>query len=445
MSNIKEEMVMKHLNHHLMKTKNSQTQKLGGKKMKAEKLILGLVALSILSFAASVSAGVPQMINYQGVLTDTDGCPLSGNYTMIFRIYDDSTDGNLLWDETHDAVTVTQGNFNVLLGSINPSADPIPYSLFLNDSLWLAVKVGNDPEMTPRQRITSVGYAFKAIRSDTAQFAYEAQIARPISPPVESDEITDNAVTSNKILDGSILRDDAASDFKAPYADTADYAQNAELASYSDTSGYALSGPPDGDWDYWTNPPHMFSIPTGNVGIGTDDPDYKFHVNGTAALRNEDDSSGLAVWESGDVIIGQTDNHLVGYELDVAGDAVVRGDLKVNGKAVVTGQVKVDTSIQFEFDYESEWTGISEGDYVDLTHNLGGLPEKYIVFLTGKSTNGYIHQKNYGTNYIVGGWRGCEWGMLTSTSIRVWRGGNDASMANDSDWKYCKVRILKNQ
>jgi len=26
------------------------------------------------------------------------------------------------------------------------------------------------------------------------------------------------------------------------------------------------------DWDYWTNQPHMFSIPTGNVGIGTNEP-----------------------------------------------------------------------------------------------------------------------------------------------------------------------------
>lgn len=147
---------MKNLNRHLMKTKNNQTQKLGGKKkMKAKKLILGLVALSILSFAASVSAEVPQMINYQGVLTDSLGCPLTGNYNMVFRIYDDSTDGTELWEDFLNAVPVTKGNFNVLLA--------IPGSLFVDTTeLWLAVQVGNDPEMTPRQRITSVGYAFRA-------------------------------------------------------------------------------------------------------------------------------------------------------------------------------------------------------------------------------------------------------------------------------------------
>ena len=36
----------------------------------------------------------------------------------------------------------------------------------------------------------------------------------------------------------------------------------------------------DNDWDYDTNPPHMFSIPTGNVGIGTTAPEEKLDVEG---------------------------------------------------------------------------------------------------------------------------------------------------------------------
>ncbi|MCK4224134.1 MAG: hypothetical protein KAX39_03070 [candidate division Zixibacteria bacterium] len=163
---------MKNLNRHLMKTKNNQTQNLGEKKMEAKKLILGLVALSIslssiLSFAASVSANIPQMINYQGVLTDPGGCPEDGEYDMVFRIYNAETSGDSLWGETHSSVSVTQGNFNVLLGSSNP----IPGSLFLNAELWLGVKVGEDTEMEPRQRIASVGYAFQSEFSDTAEFA----------------------------------------------------------------------------------------------------------------------------------------------------------------------------------------------------------------------------------------------------------------------------------
>jgi hypothetical protein len=32
------------------------------------------------------------------------------------------------------------------------------------------------------------------------------------------------------------------------------------------------------DWNYWSNPPNLFAIPTGNVGIGTTDPQAKLVV-----------------------------------------------------------------------------------------------------------------------------------------------------------------------
>ncbi len=34
------------------------------------------------------------------------------------------------------------------------------------------------------------------------------------------------------------------------------------------------------DWNYWDNRPHMFAIPTGNIGIGTISPNSKLEVNG---------------------------------------------------------------------------------------------------------------------------------------------------------------------
>ena len=37
---------------------------------------------------------------------------------------------------------------------------------------------------------------------------------------------------------------------------------------------------PDGDWDYTSNPPHLFTIPGGRVGIGTSTPSARLEVSG---------------------------------------------------------------------------------------------------------------------------------------------------------------------
>ncbi|MCK4595251.1 hypothetical protein KAT73_00590, partial [candidate division WOR-3 bacterium] len=63
---------------------------------------------------------------------------------------------------------------------------------------------------------------------------------------VDSSKIATSAVTSDKIADGTIVSADAASDFKAPYADTADYAIAANVVSvdsaiYADTANYAVN------------------------------------------------------------------------------------------------------------------------------------------------------------------------------------------------------------
>jgi hypothetical protein len=43
----------------------------------------------------------------------------------------------------------------------------------------------------------------------------------------------------------------------------------------------------DNDWDFTTNTPHMFSLPAGNIGIGTSSPGAKLDVRGSATF-NED-------------------------------------------------------------------------------------------------------------------------------------------------------------
>jgi hypothetical protein len=110
------------------------------------------------------TADVPKLINYQGMLTDAGGTPLNGPQNLIFRIYDDTTGGGTLqWSETRNGVPVDHGLFNVVLGQ------SAALNLAFDKSYWLEVEVQG--EIMPRIRITSVGYAYRALVADSAVVA----------------------------------------------------------------------------------------------------------------------------------------------------------------------------------------------------------------------------------------------------------------------------------
>lgn len=111
-----------------------------------------------LVLSVSIAYGdIPPMINYQGYLTDPDGNPVpDGAYSLTFGIYDAQAGGQALWSETQGAVQVVKGLFNVLLGGVNP------ITLAFDRDYWLVVQIGTEAELSPRIRLTSVGYSFRA-------------------------------------------------------------------------------------------------------------------------------------------------------------------------------------------------------------------------------------------------------------------------------------------
>jgi len=115
-------------------------------------------AVLLLFFSAYSSAQVPQLINYQGKLTKSSGAPLDTTISMVFSIYADSNGTILKWTETQGVVKVDKGVFNVLLGSVSS----IPDSVFDGNVRYLGVKVGGDPEITPRKPMVSVPYAYRS-------------------------------------------------------------------------------------------------------------------------------------------------------------------------------------------------------------------------------------------------------------------------------------------
>jgi len=127
------------------------------------KLILVIVlSLTVVYGTYSVSyAEIPHLINYQGKLTDSDGSPLNGSYGATFKIYTAESGGAMLWQEPR-TITIEKGIFSVMLGGVTA------LSLPFDEPYFLGIQVGGDPEMTPRQKIVSTGYAYRAEEADNA-------------------------------------------------------------------------------------------------------------------------------------------------------------------------------------------------------------------------------------------------------------------------------------
>ena len=79
---------------------------------------IGLLGMGLIS-ARAATQNPPDLMAYQGYLTDANGAVLAAsapaNYSVVFKIYSVATGGNSLWSE-QQAVTVDKGNFSVLLG-----------------------------------------------------------------------------------------------------------------------------------------------------------------------------------------------------------------------------------------------------------------------------------------------------------------------------------------
>lgn len=168
--------------------------------------------------SATDAVTVPPYLNYQGTLRDAEGKPISGVHKLTFRIYGDVTAPlpEALWMEEHTDVTVRDGHFSVLLGD----SKPISPTVFQSGDRFIGIMLDGLDEMVPRQRFASQPYAFQAHNAD--------------------------------LLDGL---------------------QAAAFALAGHVHNFLSA--PDGD-----PVQAVFVTNEGNVGVGTNAPDLKLHVDG---------------------------------------------------------------------------------------------------------------------------------------------------------------------
>ncbi|MFH2049049.1 MAG: tail fiber domain-containing protein [bacterium] len=119
--------------------------------------IFNQLILSVICFLLFVLLAMPVMaqdsllISYQGKLSNSSGDPLTGNFDITFKLYSTQIGSTALWSETHNGVSVSNGLFNIILGSQTPLMDTI-----LNGSnRYLGIRIGTDYEISPRTLLTS--------------------------------------------------------------------------------------------------------------------------------------------------------------------------------------------------------------------------------------------------------------------------------------------------
>ncbi len=167
------------------------------------------ILLFVHLFIAIADADIPNFMSFQALLTDTLGIPKpDGEYSLTFRLYENDENGTIIWNETKKII-LNRGIFTTQLGEVSPL---FPFLKF-DKPYWLGIEIGNEGELKPRMSISSTGYSFHSVYSDTANY-----IKNPIifSGPAGGDligdfpnpEIASNVIDSTKIVDGSVTAKD---------------------------------------------------------------------------------------------------------------------------------------------------------------------------------------------------------------------------------------------
>ncbi len=111
------------------------------------------------------SVAVPPLVQFGGVLTDSNGKPLSGVVGITFSLYKESQSGAPLWMETQNVNADSRGHYTVMLGSSKSTG--LQADVFASgEARWLGVQPEGQPEQ-PRILLLSVPYALKAADAET--------------------------------------------------------------------------------------------------------------------------------------------------------------------------------------------------------------------------------------------------------------------------------------
>jgi hypothetical protein len=446
---------------------------------------LALVVCLILSLWLTTLclADIPKLINYQGMLTDDAGYPLTDTVSINFKIYNAPSGGDKRWEETQTDVAVTEGLFNVILGGATVGGIDIDFA----EEYWLEVTVEGE-QTGERLRFTSVAYAYRALVADSAAVAGSG--TGGAGGWVDDGSVVRLETITDKVGIGTGSPDDKV--------EVVDGSMNARLAYYhyfsfpapheiwsgvrgtyggdvegflgrrywssstgntyygvygsATTSGknYGVYGSASGGSTNWAGYFDGDVHATGDISLNAGG-DIAFADNSTRIYEASDD---LLITADDDLKLEPDDHIYIRKDggsywaiFDNVNERLGVGTTSPSEKLDVEGNIDVSNNQIKNYygfpkpNYNSGWLTINQDQTLTITHNIGGNVDNYVVDLQFKDLD-----HGWGTNsvkmggdswvsghggewdgfyYYVYSHYGACWGNLTSTSIKVKRLAND--------------------
>ncbi len=168
--------------------------------------MLAFIIAVLFCISATSSSAVPSLINFQGVLKDSDGKAVAGSKSIVFDIYTKESGGSAVWSVTEVVSLDSKGLYSVMLDVSELDFD-VQY--------WLGVDVAGDGEMTPRYKLACTGYAMNAKKLDGHAASYYLSWSNITNMP--ADVGAGESMLAVQLNDVNISSPTAAIDFNSSH------------------------------------------------------------------------------------------------------------------------------------------------------------------------------------------------------------------------------------